>query len=150
MRAIALLLVTFLLLPTACTDSMLTPSSTESTIISTTQTQRAWRPWPELNTYDDETSTIIVNTGERFVIIYDGGDSLSFSFMEETHDHVMISLLGEEETRATPWGDRTFWFLFEALKPGDTQIDIKQLSCHFATGQVPILWGQEVFSVSIN
>lgn len=147
MRAIALLLVVSLLLLAACTGSTLAPSSTLSSDSVTTETQQ---PWPELSVYDDETSTITVKTGERFVIVYDGDDPLSFSFMEETHDYVMISFLGKEETQATPLGDRTFWFLFEALKPGNTQINIKQLSYHFATGQVPILWGQKVFSVSIN
>jgi hypothetical protein len=129
------------LLVSACAGSTLTLTSATTSTTTATQTQR---PWPELNVYDDATKTITVKTGQRFVIAYViNGYPLAKAFLEETHDNDMISFLGTqtspEPTLPDPDYDKTFWFLFEALKPGATQIAIKELTYHFATGQTPIL-----------
>jgi len=78
-------------------------------------------PWPDVPVYADITQVIKTKTGEEFAFGFDTGTRLGLGW-DEMHDDNIVSLLERELVMNQTGVNGTTWFLFEALKPGGTQI----------------------------
>jgi hypothetical protein len=83
-------------------------------------------PWSNAKVYADTDQEIIVNTGDKFIVRFTMSYNL-YPIVKEIYDDNMITLLArkiyltEEQNQQPEYS----WFLFEALKPGETQITIQ-------------------------
>jgi hypothetical protein len=85
-------------------------------------------PWPGLNIYADPTRTINVKAGEEFVIWYDLDNEMFIVSLDEFHDDTFIKSVakigaysGTDDQNVHGVG----WFLFRAVKAGNTQITVQ-------------------------
>ena len=82
-------------------------------------------PWPDVPVYADVTEVIKIKTGGEFAFGFETGTMLPLGW-DETHDENMVSLVDRElvmdQTSIYGTTGGTTWFLFKALKPGETRI----------------------------
>lgn len=104
-------------------------------------------PWPDAEVFYDETATINVNLWDKFIIRYDYYHNL-FPMFEETYDRYpnSVNLLKEagERTSEIQDGNGVKWFLFQAIKEGDTNFIIKQF-----THQSNVVQDQKTFKIKV-
>jgi predicted secreted protein len=78
-------------------------------------------PWPDVPVYSDVTQVIKTETGGEFAFGFETGTRLGLGW-DETHDDSMVSLMDRELVMNQTGINGTTWFLFKALKPGETEI----------------------------
>jgi len=104
-------------------------------------------PWPDAEIFYDETVTINVELWDKFIIRYDYHGNL-FAMFDVTYDRYpnSINLLEEaqESTSEPPGINGVKWFLFQAIKEGDTQITIKEF-----THQSDVVQSQKTFNIHV-
>lgn len=103
-------------------------------------------PWTSVNYYFDANKTIIAKVGEEFAIGFDTLLALG-GYWEETHDEEMLATMDRELVMYEPaplTRRGTTWFLFKALKAGETQITFKYYE---PRGE---LRDQKVFNIEIE
>jgi hypothetical protein len=107
-------------------------------------------PWPDAEVFYDETTTINVDLWDKFFIGYDYYHNL-FAMFDVTYDRYPNSVnLLEEAGESTseppePPGIKGIqWFLFQAIKEGDTQITIKEF-----THQSDVVQSQKTFNIHV-
>jgi hypothetical protein len=103
-------------------------------------------PWSDVKVYTDASQKIMVNAGDSFIIGYTVKYDL-FPIIRENYDNSMIKLLDKkidsvDERNQSPTYS---WFLFKALRTGETQITIKHLA-HITEA----LQDQQVFTIVIK
>jgi len=106
-------------------------------------------PWPDAEVFYDETATISVNLWDKLIIRYDYHGNL-FAMFDVTYDRYPNSVNLLEEAREStseptepPGVNGVKWFLFQAIKEGDTQITIKEF-----THQSDVVQSQKTFQCS--
>lgn len=107
-------------------------------------------PWPDAEVFYDETAPITVNLWDKFIIGYDYYHNL-FAMFDVTYDRnpSSINLLEEvqvstSEPTEPPGLNGVKWFLFQAIKEGDTQITIKEF-----THQSDTVQSQKTFNIRV-
>jgi len=104
-------------------------------------------PWPDAEIFYDETVTINIELWDKFIIRYDYHGNL-FAMFDVTYDRYpnSINLLEEaqESTSEPPGINGVKWFLFQAIKEGDTQITIKEF-----THQSDVVQSQKTFNIHV-
>jgi predicted secreted protein len=78
-------------------------------------------PWPDVPVYDDANQVIKVKTGGESAFGFETGTRLGLGW-DENHDDNLVSLVGRELVMDQTGISGTTWFLFKALKPGETRI----------------------------
>lgn len=78
-------------------------------------------PWPEVPVYSDVTQVIKTRTGGEIAFGFETGTRLGLGW-DETHDDNILSLVDRELVMDQTGISGTTWFLFKALKPGETRI----------------------------
>jgi len=78
-------------------------------------------PWPDVPVYSDVTQVIKTRTGAEFAFGFETGTRLGLGW-DETHDDNLVSLVNRELVMDQTGISGTTWFLFKALKPGETRI----------------------------
>jgi len=78
-------------------------------------------PWPDVPVYSDVTQVIKIKTGSEIAFGFETGTRLGLGW-DETLDDNLISLVDRELVMNQTGINGTTWFLFKALKPGETQI----------------------------
>lgn len=78
-------------------------------------------PWPDVPVYTDVTQVIKIKTGGEFAFGFETGTRLGLGW-DETHDDNLVSLENRELVMDQTGISGTTWFLFKALKPGETRI----------------------------
>ena len=78
-------------------------------------------PWPDVPVYTDVTQVIKTGTGGEIAFGFETGTRLGLGW-DETHDENMVSLVDRELVMNQTGISGTTWFLFKALKPGETRI----------------------------
>lgn len=142
-RPFAILLIVFALFPAACTPATIpipivtqTPSTSPimapvitpgTTVIIPQRTIPP--PSPPPNVFVDESKTINVDVGERFIIRYDYFRNMFGHFEGIAYPDDIVVSLGQELNTAGPGPvpvDGVVWFYFQATKPGYTRITVKE------------------------
>lgn len=107
-------------------------------------------PWPDAEVFYDETAPINVNLWDKFIIGYDYYHNL-FAMFDVAYDRYpnSINLLEEaqestSEPSEPPGINGVKWFLFQAIKEGDTQITIKEF-----THQSDVVQSQKTFNIRV-
>ena len=107
-------------------------------------------PWPDAEVFYDETVTINVHLWDKFIIGYDYYHNL-FAMFDVTYDQYPNSVNLLEEARGStseptepPGINGIKWFLFQAIKEGDTQITIKEF-----THQSDVVQSQKTFNIRV-
>lgn len=103
-------------------------------------------PWDNVSYYFDANKTIIAKAGEELAIGFDTMSALG-GYWQETHDEEMLATVDRELVMREPAGltrRGTTWFLFKALKAGETQITFKYYE---PRGE---LRDQKVFNIEIE
>ena len=90
-------------------------------------------PWPNVPVYADVMQVIKTKTGGEFAFGFDTGTRLGMGW-DETHDDNMVSLVDTELVMDQTGISGTTWFLFKALKWGETEITF--IYGHGASGPV--------------
>jgi len=146
MKSAAMFIVLFLLLilmgTTGCQSRITNPSDT----IATNWSQNQQPPWPKAKVYTDANQKIIVNNGDELIIRFTMEYDL-FPIIKEIYDTDLITLL-DRKINLTDKQNQSpaySWFLFKALKTGETQITIQHL-LHISEA----LNNQETFTLVIN
>ena len=85
-------------------------------------------PWPDAKVYSDANKRIIVHDGDRFIIRFTM-EYDRFPIIKEIYDTELITLLDRKInlTNEPDVPPAYSWFLFKALKKGETQITIQHL-----------------------
>jgi len=117
-----------------------------------TQTDNAYPslipPWQNSEVFYDETVTINIELGDKFIIRYDYYHDL-FPIFERSYDQspTIISFLEErdESTYEFQDFDGIRWFLFQAVHTGDVTLTIK----HF-THQSDVVQDQKTFKIHVG
>jgi predicted secreted protein len=78
-------------------------------------------PWPDVSVYIDVTQVIKTRTGDEIAFGFETGTRLGLGW-NETHDENMVSLVDRELVMNQTGISGTTWFLFKALKPGESRI----------------------------
>jgi len=78
-------------------------------------------PWPDVPIYTDVTQLIKTRTGGEIAFGFETGTRLGLGW-DEAHDENMISLVDQELVMNQTGISGTTWFLFKALKQGETRI----------------------------
>jgi len=99
-------------------------------------------PWPDVPVYSDVTQVIKIKTGSEIAFGFETGTRLGLGW-DETHDDNLISLVDRELVMNQTGINGTTWFLFKALKPGETQIT-------FAYGHGGTVTNEMVFRIEIE
>jgi hypothetical protein len=94
-------------------------------------------PTLSLNIYVDPARTILVKTGEEFIIRYDLGNEIFITAVDEFHEEDFIHVTGMKKAYHILNNDLpgVAWFTFKAVKPGETQITISHMG-HLGIGPV--------------
>lgn len=102
-------------------------------------------PWPDAEVFYDETATINVNLWDKFIIRYDYYHNL-FPMFEETYDRDPNSVYLQKKAweSTSERGDGVKWYLFQAVKEGDTNFIIKQF-----THQSDVVQDQKTFKIKV-
>lgn len=107
-------------------------------------------PWPDAEVFYDETATINVHLWDKFIIGYDYHSNL-FAMFDVTYDQYpsSVNLLEEaqestSESPEPPGLNGVKWFLFQAIKEGDTQVAIKEF-----THQSDAVQSQKTFNIRV-
>ena len=110
-------------------------------------------PWPDAEVFYDETALVKVNLWDKFIIRYDYHGNL-FAMFDVTYDQYPNSVNLLEEAREStseppeppepPGLNGINWFLFQAIKEGDTQITIKEF-----THQSDMVQSQKTFNIRV-
>ncbi len=129
------LIICSLIILGGCNNST-TPQDANSVLIP---------PWPDAEVFYDETTVININLRDEFIIRYDYYHNL-FPIFEETYDPNSVRLLKKswESTSGPTDGNGIKWYLFQAIKEGDTEITIKLF-----THQSDVVQDQKTFKVKI-
>jgi len=78
-------------------------------------------PWPDVPVYADVSQVIKIKPGGEFAFGFETGTRLGLGW-DETHDDNILSLVDRELVMDQTGISGTTWFLFKALKPGETRI----------------------------
>jgi len=78
-------------------------------------------PWPDVLVYTDVTQVIKIKAGNEFAFGFETGTRLGLGW-DETHDDNLVSLENRELVMDQTGISGNTWFLFKALKPGETRI----------------------------
>jgi len=82
-------------------------------------------PWPNVSYYFDANKTIIAKVGEEFTIGFDTLVRVGGCW-QESHDDKTVSCVDRTVVCFPPaFNPATTWYLFKALKAGETQITFK-------------------------
>jgi hypothetical protein len=107
-------------------------------------------PWPDVEVFYDETIPINVELWDKFIIGYDYYHNL-FAMFDVTYDRYpnSVNLLEEakestSEPSEPPGLNGVKWFLFQAIKEGDTQVTIKEF-----THQSDVVQSQKTFNIRV-
>jgi predicted secreted protein len=102
-------------------------------------------PWSDVNIYSNTTQTIKVKTSEELAFGFDTSPRLGLSW-DEKHGENFLSLVDSEMILVQPqlFGGKT-WYLFKALKTGNTQIPFT-----YSHGQGSPVNDQKVFNIEIK
>jgi hypothetical protein len=107
-------------------------------------------PWPDAEVFYDETATINVELWDKFIIRYDYYGNL-FAMFDVTYDRHLNSVNLLEEAREStsespepPGLNGIQWFLFQAIKEGDTRITVKEF-----THQSDVVQSQKTFTIRV-
>lgn len=103
-------------------------------------------PWQNTKVYTNPNQKIIVNAGDKFIIRFTMSYNV-YPIIEEIYDNNMITLLDRKIISADRQNQPPVysWFLFKALKNGETQITIQHL--YHITEAIN---NQEIFTIVIR
>ena len=113
------------LLISSCSKSTSSPTVNQTTqSITTTRTipAPAPAPWSDVTTYTEQADQIKVHLGDEFAI---GMFATSSSNFTESNDNTVINLLANQMVKYQISGVNIYgtqWFLFSAIKTGETNI----------------------------
>jgi predicted secreted protein len=149
-KAVIWILLVMLVALAACNTAVPEKPETQTPAVLPEHFSSLTPPWPDAEVFCDETVTIKVNLWDKFVIGYDYHGNL-FAMFDVTYDRYPNSVNLLEEAREStsespepPGLNGVQWFLFQAIKEGDTQITIKEF-----THQSDAIQSQKTFTIRV-
>jgi predicted secreted protein len=135
----------------ACNPTVLEEPETQAPTMTPAPFSSLTPPWTDAEVFYDETTTINVELWDKFIIGYDYHGNL-FAMFDVTYDRYPNSVNLLEEAREStsepsepPGINGVKWFLFQAIKEGDTQVTIKEL-----THQSDAVQSQKTFNIHVG